>query len=96
MIARATGNRWRISCWVGVMIAAVLVFANVDSPFAAVIALLVWFVGSGAFVTEQQTSLAVAAGPRRAAASAWNTSFMHAGTAIGVSVIAPSPMSPWG
>ncbi|WP_019203134.1 MFS transporter [Tsukamurella sp. 1534] len=77
----------RIGLWIVVVAAGVVVFALTGSAVPALVALFVWFVGSGGFVTEQQTSLALAAGDRRAAASAWNTSFMHAGTAIGVVVV---------
>jgi predicted MFS family arabinose efflux permease len=77
----------RTTLWIIVTAAGVIAFALTRSAAPAILSVIVWFVGSGGFVTEQQTSLALAAGDRRAAAAAWNTSFMHAGTAIGVVVV---------
>ncbi|QRY83134.1 MFS transporter [Tsukamurella tyrosinosolvens] len=77
----------RTALWIAVIGAGLGAFALSHSAVPALVALFVWFVGSGGFVTAQQTALALAAGDRRASASAWNTSAMHAGTAIGVFVL---------
>ncbi len=74
----------RLAVWIAVIGVGLGAFALSHSAVPALVALLVWFIGSGGFVTEQQTALALAAGDRRASASAWNTSAMHAGTALGV------------
>lgn len=49
----------------------------------AVIGVALWFVASGAFVTDQQTLAGTVAPALRATSSAWLTSTMYAGTGLG-------------
>ncbi|MGI5400712.1 MFS transporter [Streptomyces sp. CA-135486] len=49
----------------------------------ALAGIVVWFVASGGFVTDQQTLAGTAAPELRATSSAWLTSTMYAGTGLG-------------
>lgn len=49
----------------------------------ALLGVVIWFVASGGFVTDQQTLAGTAAPELRATSSAWLTSTMYAGTGVG-------------
>ncbi|MET9376785.1 MFS transporter [Streptomyces sp. NPDC002992] len=49
----------------------------------ALLGVMIWFVASGGFVTDQQTLAGTAAPELRATSSAWLTSTMYAGTGVG-------------
>ncbi|MET9953310.1 MFS transporter [Streptomyces sp. NPDC006339] len=49
----------------------------------ALVGVVIWFVASGGFVTDQQTLAGTAAPELRATSSAWLTSTMYAGTGVG-------------
>ncbi|MFD8477961.1 MFS transporter [Kitasatospora sp. NPDC059673] len=49
----------------------------------SLLGVLVWFVASGGFVTDQQTLAGTLAPAHRATSSAWLTSTMYAGTGVG-------------
>ncbi|MGY4928864.1 MFS transporter [Streptomyces sp. 900105755] len=68
----------------GVLLAAGIGLA-VAGPglVVAVIGVALWFVASGAFVTDQQTLAGTVAPALRATSSAWLTSTMYAGTGLG-------------
>jgi predicted MFS family arabinose efflux permease len=68
----------------GVLLAAGIGLA-VTGPglVVAVIGVALWFVASGAFVTDQQTLAGTVAPALRATSSAWLTSTMYAGTGLG-------------
>ncbi|MFE5031613.1 MFS transporter [Streptomyces sp. NPDC056683] len=68
----------------GVLLAAGIGLA-VAGPglVVAVIGVALWFVASGAFVTDQQTLAGTVSPALRATSSAWLTSTMYAGTGLG-------------
>ncbi|MFE2417072.1 MFS transporter [Streptomyces hokutonensis] len=68
----------------GVLLAAGigLAVAGPGLPLS-VIGVALWFVASGAFVTDQQTLAGTVAPALRATSSAWLTSTMYAGTGLG-------------
>ncbi|MER6267172.1 MFS transporter [Streptomyces sp900105755] len=83
--ARAAGSAGvpLLPVW-GVLLAAGIGLA-VAGPglVVAVIGVALWFVASGAFVTDQQTLAGTVAPALRATSSAWLTSTMYAGTGLG-------------
>ncbi|MEU6061172.1 MFS transporter, partial [Streptomyces sp. NPDC047097] len=83
--ARAAGRTdlpllavWGVLLAVGVALAA-----TGPGLVLALAGVVVWFVASGGFVTDQQTLAGTAAPELRATSSAWLTSTMYAGTGVG-------------
>lgn len=70
--------------WSILLIVSLFFIATTTAPTTALTIILLWFLASGAFVTDMQTILANMMPTTRALASAWNTSLMHFGTATGV------------
>ncbi|GAA1154968.1 DHA1 family inner membrane transport protein [Kitasatospora gansuensis] len=83
--ARAAGrnNLPLLALW-GVLL-AVGIALTVRGPglVVALAGVVVWFVASGGFVTDQQTLAGTVAPELRATSSAWLTSTMYAGTGLG-------------
>ncbi|MER5864470.1 MFS transporter [Kitasatospora sp. NPDC002040] len=83
--ARAAGrhNLPLLPVW-GVLLAAGIAL-TVQGPglVVALAGVVVWFVASGGFVTDQQTLAGTVAPELRATSSAWLTSTMYAGTGLG-------------
>lgn len=73
--------------WALVLAAGVALAAWGPGIAVALAGVLLWFVASGGFVTDQQTLAGTAAPELRATSSAWLTSTMYAGTAVGSWVI---------
>ncbi|MGA9309107.1 MAG: MFS transporter [Pseudonocardiaceae bacterium] len=71
------------------LLLAVGITGAAQAPFLVIslIGIVLWFLASGAFVTNQQTLLVNAAPAARATSSSWNTATMHIGTALGVLVL---------
>ncbi|MFF2043785.1 MFS transporter [Kitasatospora sp. NPDC058170] len=68
----------------GVLLAVgVVVFAQGPVLVVALAGVVVWFLASGSFVTDQQTLAGTLAPELRATSSAWLTSTMYAGTGLG-------------
>ncbi|GAA5015188.1 MFS transporter [Kitasatospora paranensis] len=68
----------------GVLLAAGVALAAEGPGLAVALAgVVVWFVASGGFVTDQQTLAGTVAPELRATSSAWLTSTMYAGTGLG-------------
>ncbi|WP_219852851.1 MFS transporter [Streptomyces solincola] len=68
----------------GVLLAAGVALAAAGPGLVLALAgVVVWFVASGGFVTDQQTLAGTAAPELRATSSAWLTSTMYAGTGVG-------------
>lgn len=83
--ARAAGRTdlpllalWGLLLAVGIALAA-----KGPGLVPALAGIVVWFVASGGFVTDQQTLAGTAAPELRATSSAWLTSTMYAGTGLG-------------
>lgn len=76
-----------VPVWGAVLGTGVVVAALVPHLTVVLAAVLVWFVASGAFGTDQQTLLATAAPGLRATAASWNSSSLYLGTAVGVSLV---------
>jgi DHA1 family inner membrane transport protein len=87
--ARRGGGRGigLVPVWCTVLGAGVIAAALLPWLGAVLVAVLVWFVASGAFGTDQQTLLASAAPDLRATAASWNSSSLYLGTAVGVSLV---------
>ncbi|WP_370410460.1 MFS transporter [Streptomyces fradiae] len=83
--ARAQGRTDQPMLAVWGLLLAVGIALTVWGPglVVALAGVVVWFVASGGFVTDQQTLAGTAAPELRATSSAWLTSTMYAGTGIG-------------
>ncbi len=97
VIGAMLGGRWgdlarknhktdasRLPLWTLLLGGALLVVGTTSSVLISFVAIVFWFLASGAFVTDLQTLLANAMPDARALSSSWNTSSMHFGTAAGV------------
>ncbi len=83
--ARAAGGNQvpLLPVWGVVMAAGITLSAWGPGPVLALAGVVVWFVASGGFVTDQQTLAGTVDPELRATSSAWLTSTMYAGTGIG-------------
>jgi DHA1 family inner membrane transport protein len=82
--ARARRREELVMCWSVTLAAAILVTTYAGVFVVVAVAIICWFVASGAFVTTQQTLLTAAAPEARATAVSWNNSIMYLGTGAGV------------
>ena len=73
--------------WALLLALTIWVTTSAESLTISMVALILWFVASGAFVTTQQTLLTLAAPTTKATAVSWNNSIMHAGAGVGIWVI---------
>ncbi|MEV7117409.1 MFS transporter [Kitasatospora griseola] len=82
--ARAAGRQPALFPFWALLLAAGIALA-VAGPglILSLLGVLLWFVASGGFVTDQQTLAGTVAPAHRATSSAWLTSTMYAGTGVG-------------
>jgi predicted MFS family arabinose efflux permease len=76
-----------MTAWSLLLGGSLLVVASSSVLTVSVIAVLCWFVASGAFVTAQQTLIVGVAPQLRATSVSWNNTTMYVGTAVGVWLI---------
>ncbi|MEU7145856.1 MFS transporter [Nocardia sp. NPDC046473] len=80
-------DAWWIPVW-AVVLGVSAVLAAWGAPLVLVAAVvLVWFVASGAFVTNVQTLLLTTRPDLAATVSSWNSATLYAGAAIGVAAV---------
>lgn len=77
----------RLPLWCGLLALSLLATGLAPTLPLALVAIGLWFVASGAYVTDSQAIVTSVSDRSRSLASAWNTTAMHAGTAIGVCVL---------
>lgn len=98
---RALNEAGRIPVWSALLIASLIMMtlaienSNALSGLAAIFIIFIWFISSGAFVTDSQAIVTGALPEARALASAWNITSMYIGTAMGVSLLGCFTFS-WG
>lgn len=98
---RALNEAGRIPVWSALLIASLIMMtlvienSNALSGLAAIFIIVIWFISSGAFVTDSQAIVTGALPEARALASAWNITSMYIGTAMGVSLLGCFTFS-WG
>ncbi|MFE6872419.1 MFS transporter [Kitasatospora sp. NPDC057692] len=87
--ARAAGrnNLPLLPVWGALLALGILLTVKGPGLVVALVGVVVWFVASGGFVTDQQTLAGTVAPELRATSSAWLTSTMYAGTGLGAWVI---------
>ncbi|MFE7560795.1 MFS transporter [Kitasatospora sp. NPDC057500] len=83
--ARAAGrhNLPLLPVWGALLALGILLTVGGPGLLVALVGVVVWFVASGGFVTDQQTLAGTVAPELRATSSAWLTSTMYAGTGLG-------------
>ncbi|MFF2661868.1 MFS transporter [Kitasatospora sp. NPDC058032] len=83
--ARAAGrhNLPLLPVWGALLALGILLTVEGPGLVVALVGVVVWFVASGGFVTDQQTLAGTVAPELRATSSAWLTSTMYAGTGLG-------------
>ncbi|WP_431681461.1 MFS transporter [Kitasatospora sp. KL5] len=83
--ARAAGRSGLplLPLWGGLLAAGTGLAAAGPGLVLALVGVVVWFLASGGFVTDQQTLAGTVAPELRATSSAWLTSTMYAGTGVG-------------
>ncbi|MER6913497.1 MFS transporter [Streptomyces sp. NPDC000594] len=69
--------------WAAIMAAGIALTAYGPTLVVALAGVVLWFVASGGFVTDQQTLAGTVDPELRATSSAWLTSTMYAGTGVG-------------
>ncbi|UMY18326.1 MFS transporter [Methylobacterium organophilum] len=74
----------RLPLWCALLAASLIATFLAPTLLLALLSLGLWFVASGAYVTDSQSIVTGSSAASRALASAWNTTAMHAGTAMGV------------
>ncbi|MFF7457881.1 MFS transporter [Kitasatospora sp. NPDC008115] len=83
--ARAAGrhNLPLLPVWGALLTLGILLTVKGPGLVVTLVGVVVWFVASGGFVTDQQTLAGTVAPELRATSSAWLTSTMYAGTGLG-------------